>query len=103
MSDANVRVIDSNALVAKKMEEHSRLLREREAAKAQTMPEDGDEQGHMMGEGQDPTLDALTGEPIEGSLEGGEPYESPELVPLEPIEELDSDAPGVLSADEVRE
>ena len=48
MTGSNVRVIDSNALVAKKMEEHSRVLREREAAKAQLMPEDVDEQGPVL-------------------------------------------------------
>ena len=42
LTDSNVRIIDTNALAAKKIEEHSRILREREAA--QPMPEDGDEQ-----------------------------------------------------------
>ena len=102
MTGSNVRIIDSNALVAKKMEEHSRLLREREEAKARSMPEDGDEQGLYMGEG-DPTLDALTGEggDYEGMPEqGSEPFETPDLVELEP---QNPDAPGPLSVDEIRE
>ncbi|MBO4678206.1 MAG: hypothetical protein J5626_00905 [Lachnospiraceae bacterium] len=89
MTDSNVRIIDSNALVAKKMEEHSRVLREREAAQAQTMPEDGDEQGTFMGEGGDATLDALTGE-----SDGFQPSS---------FEQLDPDAPGALSPDEIRD
>lgn len=102
MSESNVRVIDTNALVAKKIEEHSRVLREREAAQA--MPEDGDEQGTGMGQsslydGQtdDPTVSALTTD------EDMESYVAPELVQLEPIEPVGPDAPGALSADEIRE
>lgn len=96
MSDANVRVIDSNALVAKKMEEHSRLLREREASQAQAMPEDGDEQGlFTTGEG-DPTLDALTGEGM------GEEYSPSEFESADVAEPLNPDAPGALSRDEIR-
>lgn len=102
MSESNVRIIDTNALVAKKIEEHSRVLREREAAQA--MPEDGDEQGTGMGQsslydGQtdDPTVSALTTD------EDMESYVAPELVQLEPIEPVGPDAPGALSADEIRE
>lgn len=102
MSESNVRVIDTNALVAKKIEEHSRVLREREAAQA--MPEDGDEQGtgmgqssHYDGQTDDPTVSALTTD------EDMESYVAPELVQLEPIEPVGPDAPGALSADEIRE
>ncbi|MBR5896546.1 MAG: hypothetical protein IKZ39_02905, partial [Lachnospiraceae bacterium] len=101
MTGSNVRVIDSNALVAKKMEEHSRLLREREAAMAQTMPEDGDEQGPIVGNGdptqEDPTVSALIDDPE------SESYVAPSLVELEPIEPINPDAPGTLSPEEIRE
>lgn len=102
LSDSNVRIIDTNALAAKKIEEHSRILREREAA--QTMPEDGDEQGMAMnrdglydGQADDPNVSALT---TDGDMES---YVAPELVQLEPIEPVGPDAPGALSADEIRE
>ena len=99
MSDKNVRVIDNNALVAKKMEEYSNILRERELAAA--MPEDGDEQGFSHGGEGDATLDALTGEPVEGeySEESGEFVEGLDA----PATQTNSDAPGPLSVDEVRE
>ena len=101
MTGSNVRVIDSNALVAKKMEEHSRVLREREAAKAQLMPEDGDEQGPLLdAEGmpvEDPTVSALIDDP------DTKEYVEPALMQLEPIEPLNPDAPGALTTDEIRE
>ena len=107
MSDKNVRVIDNNALVAKKMEEYSNILRERELAAS--MPEDGDEQGFTHGGEGDPQLDALTGEPIEGEYPEGEyPADAEgagEFTPglNAPGEQIDPDAPGPLSVDEVRE
>ena len=101
MTGSNVRVIDSNALVAKKMEEHSRVLREREAAKAQLMPEDGDEQGPVLdADGmpvEDPTVSALIDDP------DTKEYVEPALMQLEPIEPLNPDAPGALTTDEIRE
>lgn len=93
MTDKNVRVIDNNAIVAKKMEEYSNLLREKELEAA--MPEDGDEQGPVgMG---DESIDALTGEPSEGAFSDGI------MDYVQPADEaVNPDTPGALSVDEVR-